>query len=139
MANVALLPTEVAETKYAVLILRTELIPGSQGLGEHDGGLGIRREYEVLGFPQVTTVYGEQTGPRFAPRGALGGADGSPTRIASFDPAGRRLELPTKLTRALEPGSILRVETSGGGGFGDPANRDGSLRAADEADGRVSE
>jgi N-methylhydantoinase B len=139
MANVALLPTEVAETEYAVRILRTELIPGSQGTGEHNGGLGIRREYEVLGFPQVATVYGEQTDPRFAPRGALGGGDGSATRITILDPNGLPLDLPTKLTRTLEPGSIIRVETSGGGGFGDPSKRDDSLRAADVADGRIAD
>jgi N-methylhydantoinase B len=137
MSNVALLPTEVAETEYAVRILRTELVPGSQGQGEHDGGLGIRREYEVLGFAQVATVYGEQTDPRFAPRGVLGGSDGSPTNIAIFGPDGRRIDVPKKVTLELQPGSVIRVETSGGGGFGDPSNRDPEQRRADREDGRV--
>jgi N-methylhydantoinase B len=137
MSNVALLPTEVAETEYAVRILRTELVPGSQGFGEHDGGLGIRREYEVLDFPQVATVYGEQTDARFAPRGVLGGGDGAPTRIDIFDAEGRRIDAPTKTTLQLQPGSLIRVETSGGGGFGDPTNRDSQLRAADEENGRM--
>jgi N-methylhydantoinase B len=137
MSNVALLPTEVAETEYAVRILRTELVPGSQGLGEHDGGLGIRREYEVLDSAQVATVYGEQTDPRFVPKGVLGGTDGSPTRIAIFGPDGRQLDVPRKVTLELQPRSVIRVETSGGGGFGDPANRDLELRRADEEDERL--
>jgi N-methylhydantoinase B len=70
MANVGLLPVEVAETEYSVSILRTELIPGSQGLGLHNGGLGIRRDYEVMGTPQVATIYGEQTKPDFYPLSA---------------------------------------------------------------------
>jgi len=37
----------------------------------------------------------------------------------------------------LEPGAVIRIETSGGGGFGDPALRDPDLSAADRADGRI--
>jgi N-methylhydantoinase B len=137
MSNVALLPTEVAETEYAVRILRTELVPGSQGIGEHNGGLGIRREYEVLDFPQTATVYGEQTDPRFAPEGVLGGTDGSPTAIAILGADGEPLDVPKKVTLRLMPGSVIQVETSGGGGFGDPANRDPERRREDEEDGRM--
>ncbi len=139
MANVALLPVEVAETDYAIRLLRTELIPGSQGEGEYNGGLGLRREYEVLDFPQIATVYGEQTDPRFAPRGALGGGEGAPTRISIFDPKGRLLDVPPKVTLTLQPGSVIRVETSGGGGFGDPRRRSPIARSTDVEDGRVVE
>src|SRR5205807_190773 len=48
MSNVGLMPVEVAEAGYRVRILRTELIPGSQGAGEFFGGLGLRREYQIL-------------------------------------------------------------------------------------------
>jgi len=137
MSNVALLPTEVAETDYAVRIWRSELVPGSQGLGEHNGGLGLRREYEVLDIPQMATVYGEQTDSRFPPNGVLGGADGAPTKIELFDPDGRRLDVPRKVTLLLQPGSVIRVETSGGGGFGNPTNRDETRIAADKQDGLV--
>ena len=37
----------------------------------------------------------------------------------------------------LEPGAVIRIETSGGGGFGDPALRDPDLAEADRTDGRV--
>jgi N-methylhydantoinase B len=137
MSNVALLPVEVAETEYAVRLLRTELVPQSQGLGQYNGGLGLRREYEILDFPQVATVYGEQTDPRFAPLGVLGGTNGSPTRIAIFDPSGRQMDVPRKVTLRLEPGSLIRVETSGGGGFGDPSRRPADAAAADLEDGRL--
>jgi N-methylhydantoinase B len=139
LSNVILLPTEVAETEYAVRIRRTELVSGSQGRGEHNGGLGIRREYEILDFAQVATVYGEQTNPDFAPRGVLGGGDGSPTRIAIRGPDGRDLGLPHKTTVELQPGSVVLVETSGGGGFGDPSKRGSALRRADHEDGRVAD
>lgn len=137
MSNVALLPTEVAETEYSVRIRRSELVAGSQGRGQYNGGMGLRREYEILDFTQVATVYGEQVDPRYPARGALGGGNGAPTTIEIFDPDGHRLEVPRKVTLALAPGSIIRVETSGGGGFGGSDLRDPELSAADLADGML--
>jgi len=136
MANVGLMPVEVAESNYSVRILRTELIPGSQGDGEYRGGLGLRREYQVLGRESTVTLYSEQTDPRFAPRGACGGTDGTPSRITVFDPDGLPVPVGSKASLVLQPGSVIRIETSGGGGYGDPARRDPALRAADEEDGR---
>jgi N-methylhydantoinase B len=137
MANVGLMPVEVAETGYCVRILRTELIPASQGDGCYRGGLGIRREYQVLGRPAVVTLYAEQTNPAFAPRGVMGGTDGSPSRITVLDPEGHSMPVASKATLVLDAGAIIRVETSGGGGYGNPAARAPELIAADVEDGRV--
>jgi N-methylhydantoinase B len=135
MSNVGLMPVEVAETTYGVRVLRTELIPGSQGLGAFNGGLGIRREYLILDAPQTATLYAEQTDPRFRPRGAGGGLDGAPTSITVTLPDGTVAPPLTKFTRRLPPGSVVRVETAGGGGFGDPSGRSDDARARDAADG----
>jgi N-methylhydantoinase B len=123
MSNVALLPTEVAETEYSIRIWRTELVDGTQGDGEYRGGRGIRREYEILEHPQVATIYGEQTDARFPPAGAGGGTAGGPTNIEVFDPSGHVLDLPRKITLELQPSSLVRVTTSGGGGYGAVDNR----------------
>jgi N-methylhydantoinase B len=136
MANVGLMPVEVAETGYSVRILRTELIGGSQGDGRFRGGLGLRREYQVLGRESTVTVYSEQTDPSFAPRGVMGGTEGAPSRITVLDPEGRPVPVASKATLVLPPGAVIRVETSGGGGFGDPAARDPALCADDIEDGR---
>jgi N-methylhydantoinase B len=47
------------------------------------------------------------------PRGAAGGADGAPGRTLVNGE-----EQPAKVTRALRPGDLIRIETPGGGGFG---------------------
>ncbi|MBI3648463.1 MAG: hydantoinase B/oxoprolinase family protein [Actinobacteria bacterium] len=135
LANVALLPVEVAETEYSIRILRSELIPGSQGLGEQNGGLGLRRDYQVLGTTHTAIVYCEQTDPRFRPRGVAGGGAGAPTRLTIFGPDGDVIPTPSKVTMVLEPWSVVRVETSGGGGYGDPAARDPAAARADLEDG----
>lgn len=137
LANVGLMPVEVAETDYSVRILRTELIPGSQGVGQYNGGLGIRREYQILDRAARVTMYSEQTDPRFAPSGVAGGTSAVPSCLTLRGPDGEPVPIPSKVTMVLEPGSIVRIETSGGGGYGDPKRRDPTQRAQDEADGRL--
>lgn len=136
MSNVGLLPVEVAETEYAVRIVRTELAAGSQGRGRYEGGLGIRREYEILDHAQVATIYSEQTDSRFVAAGLAGGQPGAPASITVTGPDGQRLTERTKVTLELPPGSRVLIETSGGGGYGPPDERDPGTRRADAADGR---
>ncbi|MBI3647832.1 MAG: hydantoinase B/oxoprolinase family protein [Actinobacteria bacterium] len=137
MSNVGLMPVEVAETNYSVRIERTELIAGSQGPGTFEGGMGIRRDYRVLDRPHRATFYGEQTIPEFRPRGVRGGGDAAPTNVLLFDPQGRPVPVPPKVSTTLEAGSLVRVETSGGGGYGPPEGRAPGLRDADRADARL--
>ena len=137
MSNVGLMPAEVVETNYHVRLRRCLLRPGSQGLGTNNGGLGLVREYEILDHPHRVTFYAEQTHPDFAPRGLAGGGDAEPTRIEVVGPDGGVVSLPQKASVVLEPGSVLRVETSGGGGWGPPERRPQELVEADLADGRL--
>jgi N-methylhydantoinase B len=137
MSNVGLMPVETAEASYSVRIRRTELIPGSQGLGTFCGGMGIRRDYEILDTQQRATFYAEQTNPRFRPRGVQGGEDGSPSRIVLLDQQGQEISVEQKASMTFDPGTIIRVETSGGGGYGPRKNRDRKHRDDDRVNGRV--
>ena len=139
MSNVGLMPVETAEATYSVRIRRTELIPGSQGLGAFNGGMGIRREYEILERPQRATFYAEQTDPRFRPTGVQGGGDGASSRITLIDPEGNEIRVPQKSSTTLAPGTVIRVDTSGGGGYGPSTRRDPKRRSADRADGRIGQ
>jgi N-methylhydantoinase B len=119
MSNVALLPAEVCETEYPWRIVRSELVEGSGGRGRFDGGRGLRRTYEVLGdASQPVVLYCEQTDPRFKPKGASGGGDGTPTRLEVRDRGGRRMRARSKETITLEPGSTVTIVTGGGGAWG---------------------
>ena len=118
MSNVALLPVEVAETEYSVRILKSELVEASSGEGRLPGGLGICREYQILNVPQIATLYCEQAVDEHRPRGASGGDDARPTRVTILGPDGRVVSNASKTSTSLAPGSVIRVETSGGGGYG---------------------
>lgn len=137
MSNVGVMPTEVVETNYNIRIRKTEFRAGSQGLGAFNGGLGLVREYEILAHPQHVTFYSEQTDARFAPEGASGGSRAAATIITVIGPDGEELDTPMKASRILEPGTIVRVETAGGGGFGDHAQREPELVKWDTSEERI--
>ena len=118
MSNVGLMPAEVVETNYRVRVLRSELMPESRGAGRHLGGMGLRRDYQILDHDVRATYYSEQTNADYAPRGRDGGTSGSPTRIWIIGPDGTPQPARSKASVILPAGTILRVETSGGGGYG---------------------
>ncbi len=118
MSNVALLPVEVAETEYSVRILKSELVEDSSGSGQLSGGLGICREYQILEVPQIATLYCEQAVDEHRPEGAGGGGEARPTRVTILGPDGQVVSTASKTSTSLAPGSVIRVQTSGGGGYG---------------------
>lgn len=137
MANVGIMPAEVLETNYELRVLRTELVPGSQGRGKHNGGLGLRREYQILNSPQRVTFYSEQTNSDFAPMGACGGSGARATKVTVTEPDGTIKEQRSKATVTLQPGAVLRVETAGGGGYGKSSERSEALKLYDEENDRL--
>jgi N-methylhydantoinase B len=113
MSNTLSTPTEALELAYPLRVRRHALRLGSGGAGEHRGGDGVVRELELL-EPCSLSIIAERR--RHAPRGAAGGHDGDPGRNLRN---GR--ELPGKATERLEAGDVVRIETPGGGGFGQPS------------------
>jgi N-methylhydantoinase B len=111
MSNTLNTPVEALEREFPLRICRYELRRGSGGAGTHRGGDGVVREIEALA-EMTFSLIGERR--RHGPRGAAGGKPGAPGRDL-LD--GR--ELPGKVTGMLRAGQRLRVETPGGGGFGD--------------------
>jgi N-methylhydantoinase B len=115
MSNTLSTPTEALELGYPLRVERHALRLGSGGAGSHRGGDGVVRELRALEQCRLSILSERR---RRAPRGRNGGEPGEP---------GRNLlngeELPSKTTRNLEPGDIVRIETPGGGGYGSPGLR----------------
>jgi N-methylhydantoinase B len=134
--NCAVLSAEVMENLSPFRVLRSELIPGSGGQGEHRGGLGMRRDYEHLCQRSVLGGYVQQTRAETVPWGFAGGLPGGPGRMMLNPGTPREISLSSKtIGLVLGKGDVIRLEGAGGGGWGDPSQRDVELSAADAAEG----
>jgi N-methylhydantoinase B len=114
MTNSLNTPIEALESAYPVRVLRYSLRRGSGGDGKFRGGEGIVREIEFL-----TEVRGNILSDRrkFSPYGLAGGKPGRPGKN-QLTVQGRRHMLPGKAAFTAPRGSVLKIETPGGGGWG---------------------
>ena len=108
-------PVEVFEQVYPVRMRRYAVRRGSGGRGKYKGGDGIIREIELLTDTQVGLLCDRR---RRGPYGLAGGSDGAPGKNALTDPDGNSITLPGKTSLQAKAGSILKVESPGGGGWG---------------------
>jgi N-methylhydantoinase B len=110
MSNTLNTPVEALELEFPMRMVEYSLRRGSGGDGEHRGGDGVIREIEALAPLHYSLITERRRHP---PPGAAGGGDGAP---------GRNLldgeELAPKAIGELQPGQRLRIETPGGGGYG---------------------
>jgi N-methylhydantoinase B len=135
MSNVMNTPTEVIETEYPMAVLDHALRPGSGGAGAHRGGLGFTRAYRVDAEATLTSMLERRVVP---PWGIFGGAPGRPFRI-TLEHDGERREVKGKESVRLQRGDVVRIDTCGGGGYGDPAARPAELAGADRSLGYLEE
>ena len=130
------LPMEAGELDYPLRFRRLEIISDSGGAGRYRGGLGIRKEIEIL----QDAVLGVRADRIKHPAGGMaGGQAGAPGRLALVTREGDSRVLPSKKSLVqVREGDRLVIETPGAGGYGDPAQRDRKESLRDLADGRVS-
>ncbi|MBM3573336.1 MAG: hydantoinase B/oxoprolinase family protein, partial [Alphaproteobacteria bacterium] len=130
------LPAESMEMEAPIRVVRMALRADSGGAGEHRGGLGLVKEFEVLHGGATLTHRGERH--YCAAAGAHGGKPGAPAVSVIKRASGETEIVPSKLVTTLNTGDRLTVETAGGGGYGPPAKRAADAAAADIANGKVS-
>jgi N-methylhydantoinase B len=131
MTNTANTPIEALEQEYPLRVERYGLRPDSGGTGEFRGGTGIERELTVL-VPVTVSLLTERR--QIGPPGREGGRAGAPgSNLIDGEVVG------AKLSRELPAGSTITVRTPGGGGFGDPAERDERALDRDRDTGLVTE
>lgn len=135
IATAIIPPVEVMEAAYPVRYTQWALRPGSGGPGRHRGGLGAVYELELLADAADAFVFAERT--RFAPQGVGGGGAGACNRVSTCrDGAWASPPLGGKAVGiALRRGDRVRIESPGGGGWGDPAERDPDAAERDRQQG----
>jgi N-methylhydantoinase B len=114
MTNSLNTPVEALESHFPVRVRRTSLRRGSGGRGQFQGGDGIIREIEFLTEVRCSILSDRR---RFQPYGLAGGLPGKPGNN-TLTTNGRARRLSSKTVLYVPPGSILTIETPGGGGWG---------------------
>ncbi|HEX3413117.1 MAG TPA: hydantoinase B/oxoprolinase family protein, partial [Stellaceae bacterium] len=130
---------EVTEVRFPLFFRRHEFRPDSGGEGKFRGGPGGVVEMVVeTAEPAVGNTAGD--GVRHGACGILGGADGLPHRYTLYSDGRPPRAIRTKeVGLVIHPDDVLILESGGGGGWGDPAERDPAGVASDIKNGFVSD
>ena len=115
MTNSVNTPVEALESAFPVRVRRYSLRRASGGRGRHRGGDGIIREIEFLADVRGSILSDRR---RFGPYGLAGGERGRPGNNILILPGRGRVKLAGKTLFEAPAGSILRIESPGGGGWG---------------------
>jgi N-methylhydantoinase B len=130
-------PVEYVERDFPLRIERYAVRPDSGGPGAHRGGTGVVRDVRVLAERAELATRMENT--LVAPYGVAGGGAGRTGRIVLNPGTPAERVLPALGDGiVLEPGDLLRLETCGGGGWGDPLAREPERVRRDVARGFVT-
>jgi N-methylhydantoinase B len=116
MTNSLNTPAEALEYAYPFRVTRYSLRPESGGTGKYRGGDGIVRELEMLCDADVTLLADRRLR---GPYGLHGGNDGSPGRNLIVRLDGTEAVIPAKGSVRLKKGERIRIESPGGGGWGE--------------------
>jgi N-methylhydantoinase B len=126
-------PAEIVESTSPLIIYRRALAPDSGGAGRWRGGLGMIVEFGVdTDEDWLFTASFERA--RIPCQGLFGGGPGAPGRVQTAD--GRTLD--SKAQHWMRSRDRVVLHTPGGGGYGDPRERDAARIADDIAAGRVT-
>jgi N-methylhydantoinase B len=133
--NLSNTPIEILEAQHPVRVEEYAFIPDSCGAGKFRGGLGIAREYVLLDTRALLQLRSDRV--THAPYGLAGGRPGRATRNV-FNPQDGGRIMPSKFALDMEAGDVIRHEQAGGGGYGDPLERDPERVAADVRDEKIT-
>ncbi len=116
------LPVELEEAKDPEIIERYELRQDSGGAGKFRGGLGVQRDYRLLADGRMISVLERCIAPH---AGVAGGLPGGRTYgVLDSSIYGEGFEIIKTPDQPIAKGDLLSIRSGGGGGFGNPLERD---------------
>ncbi|HEX5597559.1 MAG TPA: hydantoinase B/oxoprolinase family protein [Micromonosporaceae bacterium] len=127
-------PLEVLEARTGMFFERVEIRTDSGGAGRFRGGCGLRRDIRFVSPGEFLSVI-KKTKSR--PWALAGGLEPEPNQVIVFPGTDREQRVSTKRT-PVQVGDRVTLLTAGGGGHGDPRQRDPEAVRHDIAEGYVS-
>ena len=136
MTNTMNTPIESMERNYPILFETYAVRSGGCGPGKWRGGCGVERAWRLLSPSAVLSVISERF--KIAPWGLSGGGNGKLGEALVVKATGEEVRLRSKQTTRIEKGDTFMIRTAGGGGYGDPMERDSLSVLEDVKNGYVS-
>lgn len=136
-ANLRNVPVEVLETETTALVHRLAVEPDSEGAGRFRGGFGLRYELSVTA-PGATVIMRGKERQKFEPWGFDGGSAAGVGRNYVLRDGQGPLDLKKLTLYRPGVGDVIGLVSPGGGGYGDPLDRDPALVLNDHLDDLVS-
>jgi N-methylhydantoinase B len=131
------IPVEVAESEFPIRVERYGLVRDSGGAGRHRGGLAVERVWRCL-TPDTSLIVRSDRAAH-PPYGLQGGLPGALSSNLLQRPDGSETVLPSMFSTTIDAGDVYVHRTAGGGGWGDPREREPREIEEDVLDGKVSE
>ncbi len=116
MTNTLNTPVEALEVAYPLRVERYEFVQGSGGSGRFRGGMGVRKDIEILSDDTTISLLGDRQA--VGPWGLFGGTSGRPGKYEIRRRNGQVERLPSKCAVRAGRGDVLTICTPGGGGYG---------------------
>ncbi len=137
MTNTSNLPVEALEREYPIMVETYKFAEDSGGPGYHRGGLGLERQFRMLGNNLNYTGLGERH--VFSPWGISGGKNGAPGSFWLEKNGQDKEKLNSKVSDiSLKKDDLITVHTPGAGGYGNPMDRPVEKVLQDVKEGKVS-
>ncbi len=130
------IPVEVAESEFPLFVESYGLVADSGGAGLYRGGLAIQRSWRCL-TPETSLIVRSDRAAH-PPYGLQGGMPGSLSSNILVSPDGTERRLPSMFSMTIGEGDTYIHHMAGGGGWGNPLDRDPQDVAEDVIDGKVS-
>ena len=136
MTNTMNTPIETLEAYQPLQFKAYRLRPDSGGPGKFRGGCGIERVWTLTSEKATLSIMAERN--KIKPWGLKGGHGGAVGEYILIKADGSEEKLPSKVTIEIRRGDTLIIRTPGGGGYGDPRERDPEKTREDILNGLVS-
>ncbi len=130
-------PVEINEAELPIKIVRYGLVGDTGGPGRYRGGLAMIMEFQLFAPNSVVTARNRDRSI-FSSPGICGGKAGARSLFLKNPGCGKEVNLMNSDVVACEPGDIISLRGSGGGGYGDPFDRAVELVVDDVRRGFVS-
>jgi N-methylhydantoinase B len=137
VANTSNLPIEALENEHPLRVESYALVTDSGGAGRNRGGMSMAKQIRSL-VPGIVFSARSDSHTVGVPTGVFGGRDGRRARLMKVGPGGEEALYSKIAHLELAQGEAIRLETAGGGGYGDPRLRPRERVERDVREGRIS-